>query len=161
MTKVVYPGTFDPITLGHLDVMQRAARLFDEVIVAVAKSERKAPLFSLEERLALVKKECEGLSNIQVEGFSGLLVDFCREKNAQVIVRSVRGIVDYEYETQMALMNQRLAGVETVFLTPQPQFQHISSSLVREIAAMGGTVQDCVSPFVEAKLKTKFNSRSL
>ena len=107
MTRAVYPGTFDPVTQGHLDIVRRAAALFDEVIVAVAESGKKSPLFSLEERLALVKADCAGLTNVTAEGFTGLLADFCRRRDAAVVVRSARNASDYEYEVPMALMNRR------------------------------------------------------
>lgn len=159
MTRAVYPGTFDPVTQGHLDIVRRAATLFDEVIVAVAKSSKKSPLFSLEERLALVKADCAGLTNVTAEGFTGLLADFCRRRDVAVVVRSARNASDYEYEVPMALMNRRMAGVETVFLTPTPEVQHISGTLVREIASLGGDVSDCVTRATAVALTAKFQKR--
>ena len=161
MTRAVYPGTFDPMTKGHLDIVRRAARLFDEVIIAVAESGKKSPLFSLDERLALVKADCAGLANVRAESFTGLLADFCRRHDVSVVVRSARNASDYEYEVPMALMNRRMAGVETVFLTPTPEVQHISGTLVREIAALGGDVTDCVTHAVAAALAAKFSKGAL
>ena len=160
MTRAVYPGTFDPMTKGHLDIVRRASRLFDEVIIAVAESGKKSPLFSLDERLALVKADCAGFVNVRAESFTGLLADFCRRREAAVVVRSARNASDYEYEVPMALMNRRMAGVETVFLTPTPEVQHISGTLVREIAALGGDVTDCVTRTTAAALAAKFQKRS-
>ena len=158
MTKAVYPGTFDPVTLGHLDIVERAAGLFDEVIVAVAESEGKHPLFSLDERVAMAQFACQSYPNVTVEGFSGLLVNFCREKGAAVVVRSARSAADYEYEVPMALMNRKLSGVETVFFAAAPALQHVSSSLVREVARLGGDVSGCVTPAVHEALARKFGS---
>lgn len=155
MTIAVYPGTFDPMTLGHLDIVRRASTLFQTVLVAVAASEKKRPIFTLDERIALARNTCRSMENVQVVGFSGLLADFCREQGAAVIVRSARSAADYEYEVPMSLMNRRLGGVETVFLTPTPNVQHISGTLVREIAALGGNVSDCVTPQVALALKMK------
>lgn len=156
MTRAIYPGTFDPITLGHLDIVERAAAIFEEVVVAVAESEKKHPLFTLKERIALAEGACASYPNVTVMGFTGLLADFCRENDIAVIVRSGRTASDYDYEVPMALMNRRMAGVDTVFLTATPAVQHISASLVREIASMGGKVADCVTPAVGEALRRKF-----
>ncbi len=152
----VYPGTFDPITHGHTDLVQRAARLFDRVIVAVAARSSKAPVFSLEERVGLVQEVLTGIGNVEVRSFDSLLVDFARAQGAAVIVRGLRAVSDFEYEFQLAGMNRRLAPeLETLFLTPAEQYTYISSSLVREIAGLGGDVSD----FVHDKVRAALNSR--
>jgi pantetheine-phosphate adenylyltransferase len=155
MIRVVYPGTFDPITRGHEDVVRRAAGLFGEVIVAVAAS-RAATLFSLEERVAMAKEVFADYHNVKVEGFDALLMNYVREKHARVVLRGLRAVSDFEYEFQMAGMNRTLdPEVETVFLTPAEQYNFISASMVREISRFGGEVSKFVSPLVEAKLKIK------
>jgi len=149
----MYPGTFDPITLGHEDLVRRALRLFDRVVVAVADNPGKEPMFSVQERVDLAKMTLEGLDNVEVTGYSGLTVDFARENDLQVIVRGLRAVSDFEYEFQLASMNRHLTDeVETAFLTPTERFTFISSSLVREIATMGGDVTDFVSPKVKFAL---------
>lgn len=155
MTKVIYPGTFDPITRGHEDVVRRAAGLFGEVVVAVAAS-RTATLFTLDERVAMAREVFAGFDNVKVEGFDGLLMNYVRSKDARVVLRGLRAVSDFEYEFQMAGMNRTLhPDVETVFLTPAEQYTFISASIVREIARFGGDVSKFVSPSVVAKLKTK------
>jgi pantetheine-phosphate adenylyltransferase len=155
MTKVVYPGTFDPITRGHEDVVRRAAGLFDEVVVAVAAS-RTATLFTLDERVAMAREAFAGYGNVKVEGFDSLLMNFVLSQNARVVLRGLRAVSDFEYEFQMAGMNRTLhPDIETVFLTPAEQYTFISASIVREIARFGGDVSKFVSPSVAAKLKTK------
>ncbi len=156
MIKVVYPGTFDPITRGHEDVVRRAAGLFDEVVVAVAAS-RSATLFTLDERVAMARDEFAGLANVKVEGFDSLLMSYVRSKNARVVLRGLRAVSDFEYEFQMAGMNRTLhPDVETLFLTPAEQYTFISASIVREIARFGGDVSKFVSPLVTEKLKEKY-----
>ncbi len=155
MTKVVYPGTFDPITRGHEDVVRRAAGLFDEVVVAVAAS-RTATLFTLDERVAMAREAFAGYGNVKVEGFDSLLMTYVLSQNARVVLRGLRAVSDFEYEFQMAGMNRTLhPDIETVFLTPAEQYTFISASIVREIARFGGDVGKFVSPSVAAKLKTK------
>jgi pantetheine-phosphate adenylyltransferase len=152
----IYPGTFDPITNGHVDLVQRACRLFDHVIVAIAAGSAKGPVFTLDERVALTQEVLTDCDNIEVCGFDILLVDFMQEKGARVIIRGLRAVSDFEYEFQLASMNRKLAPeVETVFLTPAEQFSFISSSLVREIANLGGDV----SPFVHANVVAALNNR--
>ncbi|MDO9206125.1 MAG: pantetheine-phosphate adenylyltransferase [Methylotenera sp.] len=152
----VYPGTFDPITLGHEDIVRRAADLFDEVIVAVAGSTNKNTLFSLDERVTLAKKVFVHADNIRVVGFSGLLMQFVQEQGAQMVIRGLRATSDFEYEFQLAGMNRKLyPQFETLFLTPSEQFMFISSSLVREVATLGGDVHAFVSPLVEDAIKEK------
>lgn len=151
----VYPGTFDPITLGHEDIVRRAANLFDEVIVAVAGSTNKNTLFSLQERVDLAKGVFNA-SNIKVVGFDGLLMQFVQDQGAQMVIRGLRAASDFEYEFQLAGMNRKLyPKLETIFLTPAEQYMFISSSLVREVAKLGGDVNQFVSPTVEAAIKQK------
>ena len=155
MTRVVYPGTFDPITRGHEDVVRRAAGLFGEVIVAVAES-RKKPFFSVEERVEIASEVLSHYPNVRVASFAGLLKDFVREQDGRVIVRGLRAVSDFEFEFQMAGMNRSLnPEVETVFLTPAEKYTFISASMVREIARFGGDVSKFVSPSVAIKLKDK------
>jgi pantetheine-phosphate adenylyltransferase len=150
----VYPGTFDPITLGHEDLVRRAAHLFDEVIVAVAGSTNKATLFSLQERVQLAQKVFTGYDNVKVMGFSGLLMQFVQEQQAQLVIRGLRAASDFEYEFQLAGMNRKLyPKLETLFLTPSDEYMFVSSSLVREVAKLGGEVDQFVSPTVEAAIK--------
>ncbi len=154
-TRVIYPGTFDPITRGHEDVVRRAAGLFGEVVVAIAAS-RSATLFTLDERVALAREVFAGFPNVVVEGFDGLLMDYVRAKQARVVLRGLRAVSDFEYEFQMAGMNRSLyPDVETVFLTPAEQYTFISASMVREVARFGGDVSKFVSPLVAARLADK------
>jgi pantetheine-phosphate adenylyltransferase len=152
----VYPGTFDPITNGHTDLVERASRLFDRVIVAVAENAGKSAAFTLGERVAMAETALTGLPNVTVVGFDSLLVDFVRAQNAQVILRGLRAVSDFDYEFQLAGMNRRLAAdVETLFLTPAEQYAFISSSLVREIAQLGGDVSAFVHESVRAALSNR------
>ena len=154
MPIAVYPGTFDPLTNGHADLVQRASRLFDRVIVAVAVHPAKQPAFTVAERVSLADQVLADLANVEVCRFDNLLVDFVREHGAQVILRGLRTVSDFEYEFQLAGMNRRLAAdVETLFLTPAEQVAFISSSLVREIAGLGGDVSSFVHPLVQAALQ--------
>ena len=151
----VYPGTFDPITLGHEDIVHRAAALFDEVIVAVAGSTNKRTLFSLDERVALAKSVFKA-NNVKVIGFNSLLMQFVQEQGAQMVIRGLRAASDFEYEFQLAGMNRKLfPQLETLFLTPAEQYMFVSSSLVREVANLGGDVNQFVSPTVDAAIKEK------
>lgn len=161
MLKVVYPGTFDPFTRGHEDVVRRASRLFDAVIVGIADSESKRPLFTAAERIAMARDVLAAYTNVQVMGFSGLLMDFVHSVEASVILRGLRAVSDFEYEFQMAGMNRNLyPEVETLFLTPAEQYLFMSSSIVREIASLGGDVSSFVSPPVAARLAAKFARRA-
>jgi len=150
----MYPGTFDPITNGHQDLVRRASGLFDRVIVAIASNPNKAPLFSLEQRVDLARRVLADLPNVEVMGYSGLTVEFARKHGLSVVVRGLRAVSDFEFEFQLANMSRHLAReIETVFLTPQEQFTFISSSLIREIAVLGGETKEFVHPIVEAELK--------
>lgn len=160
MNRVLYPGTFDPITKGHADLIERASRLFDQVIIAVAASPKKNPLFSLEQRVALAREVSQHLPNVQVMGFSNLLALFAREQQANVLLRGLRAVSDFEYEFQLANMNRQLApDVESLFLTPSEKYSYISSTLVREIASLGGDISKFVHPAVEQALVERFRSR--
>jgi pantetheine-phosphate adenylyltransferase len=161
MLKVVYPGTFDPFTRGHEDLVRRASRLFETVIVGVADSPRKGPLFTATERVAMAREVLAAYPNVRVMGFSGLLMEFVRSIDATVIVRGLRAVSDFEYEFQMAGMNRNLyPEVETLFLTPAEQYLFMSSTIVREIASLGGDVSSFVSPIVAERLTAKFGGRS-
>jgi pantetheine-phosphate adenylyltransferase len=152
--SAMYPGTFDPITNGHNDLVRRAASLFDHVVVAIAANPNKAPMFPLEARVDLARRVLHDLPNVEVLGYSGLTVEFAHKHHVSVVVRGLRAVSDFEFEFQLANMSRHLAGdVETVFLTPKEQFTFISSSLVREIAILGGDVREFVDPIVEAELK--------
>jgi pantetheine-phosphate adenylyltransferase len=152
----VYPGTFDPITNGHQDLVRRAASIFERVIVAIAANPNKAPMFSLDMRVDLARRVLCDLPNVQVLGYSGLTVEFARKQGARVIVRGLRAVSDFEFEFQLANMSRHLErDIETVFLTPQEQFTFISSTLVREIAVLGGDVSEFVHPIVEEELKKR------
>ena len=156
MRRAIYPGSFDPITNGHLDVLQRAAGLFDELVVAVAQDNAKQSLFSLEERVALLTDATDHIPNLRVLPFRGLLVDFARQQGAIALVRGLRAVSDFEFEFQLALMNRKLEpNLETLFLMPREELTYISSRLVKEIARLGGNVNQFVPPHVVAALKTK------
>ena len=157
--KVVYPGTFDPITLGHQDLVRRAARMFDEVIVAVADNRTKNPFFTLEERVTMARRVLGNHKNVRVTGFSGLLMHFARKHGARVVMRGLRAVSDFEYEFQLAGMNRNLyPEVESIFLTPANEYLFISATLVREIATLGGDVSKFVDPKVRARLAAKVKS---
>lgn len=157
MTKItLYPGTFDPITNGHLDLIKRSAAMFDHIIVAVAASPSKKTLFTLEERVDLVKKSIAGLDNVSVDGFSGLMVDFAKQKQANLLVRGLRTTMDFEYEFGLTSMYRKLMPeLESVFLTPSEEFAFLSSTIVREVALHGGSVEAFVPPVVNQALKNK------
>jgi pantetheine-phosphate adenylyltransferase len=154
--KAVYPGTFDPITLGHEDLIRRAARLFDTVIVAIADSTAKRPFFTRDERVDMARTVLKDLKNVQVVGFAGLLMKFVRQNKARVVIRGLRAVSDFEYEFQLAGMNRGLyPDVETLFLTPGEQYMFVSATIVREISVLGGDVRKFVPPVVARRLKAK------
>jgi pantetheine-phosphate adenylyltransferase len=156
MKRAIYPGSFDPVTHGHLDVVARARKLFDEVIVAVAYNDEKSPLFTLEERLDLLRQTLGKIDNVRIAYFSGLLVDFAREQQASAVIRGLRAISDFEFEFQMALMNRKLEGnVETMFLMPKEEYTYLSSRIVKEIARLGGDVSKFVAAPVAKALAAK------
>lgn len=160
MKIAIYPGTFDPITNGHLDILERAIKLFDKVIITVARNSVKNPMFTEEERLAMIRIAVRRYKKVEVDSFTGLVVDYARRKKAAAIVRGLRAISDFEYEMQMALMNRNLNDeVETVFLMPNEKYTYLNSSIVREIAIHKGNVKNFVPPNVYKKLKQKTSSR--
>jgi pantetheine-phosphate adenylyltransferase len=161
MIKAVYPGTFDPLTRGHEDLVRRAATLFGKVVLAIADSKAKRPFFTLDERIAMAREVLGGIKNVEVVGFSGLLTEFVRAQGARVVLRGLRAVSDFEYEFQLAGMNRNLyPEMETVFLTPSEQHMFISATLVREIATLGGDVAKFVHPTVAKRLKEKSTSDS-
>ncbi|MEV5002483.1 pantetheine-phosphate adenylyltransferase [Nocardioides sp. LML1-1-1.1] len=159
MTRAVCPGSFDPPTLGHVDIIRRAASLFDELVVATGTNISKSRLFDPEERLDMLREATADLPNVTVMGFTGLIVDFCREIDAQAIVKGLRGGNDYEYELPMAQMNAHLTGVETVFVPTTASLGYVSSSLVKEVASLGGDVSALVPPAVQARLTARLAER--
>src|SRR5213083_702378 len=157
MRRAIYPGSFDPVTNGHLDVIERARKLFDEVIVAVAHNDDKQPLFPLKERLDLLRKTAGKIDNVRIAEFKGLLVEFAKAEKAGAVIRGLRAVSDFEFEFQMALMNRKLdADVETIFLMPKEEYTYLSSRLVKEIARLGGDVSNFVPACVAKALSTKF-----
>ncbi len=158
--RAVYPGMFDPITNGHLDLIQRSLRIFDELIVAVVANPSKAPLFTMKERLELIDEATAGLSNLRITSFDGLLIDLVERERADVIVRGVRAVSDFEYEFQMALMNRKLRNtIETVFMMPHERYTYISSRLIKEVASLGASVTGMVPPVVDKRLMEKFSKK--
>ena len=156
----IYPGSFDPITYGHLDLIERGARLVDQLVVAILQNERKKPLFSVEERMEMLSEVVRPFQNVVVDCFNGLLVDYASRRGARVILRGIRAVSDYEYELQMALMNRRMSSrVETVFMLPAETYSYLSSRLVKEISRFGGSVRGLVPPAVERRLRAKFEEK--
>ncbi len=155
-TLAVYPGSFDPLTNGHVDIISRGARLFDRIVVAILMNAEKAPLFTMQERVDIAREVFRKYGNVEVDTFNGLLVDYVERRNAQVIVRGLRAVSDFEFEFQMALMNRRLnAKIETVFMMPAEQYTYISSRLIKEVFALGGRVHGLVPELVEQRLREK------
>ena len=153
----VYPGSFDPVTNGHLDLIKRASKIFSRLFVAVLRNQDKDPMFEIDERLEMLRETTSAWPNVEVDSFHGLLADYARRKEARVILRGIRAVSDYEYELQMALMNRKLAPqVETVFMLPAEAYSFLSSRLVREVARLGGSLRGLVPPSVEERLKNKF-----
>jgi pantetheine-phosphate adenylyltransferase len=160
MTVAMYPGTFDPLTNGHLDLIKRSLRMFDRLIIAIFDNPMKGPLFSVEERRRLIEESTRGLGNIEIDTFNTLLVFHARQRQAQVIIRGLRAIADFEYEFQMTLMNRQLdADIETVFLTPREEYTYVASRLIKEVVAYGGDVERLVPPPVAMALKEKLLRR--
>ena len=159
MQRAVYPGTFDPMTMGHVDLVKRASKLFDLVIIAIASSDSKKPMFSLEERIEIGNKIFAEDPKVEVVGFSGLLVNFAKDNDANILIRGLRVVADFEYEFQLANMNRAMSpDIESVFLTPKEEYSYISSSLVKEIATMGGDVDRFVDPVTLEALNKKINA---
>ena len=152
MRRAACPGSFDPVTNGHIDIIARAATLFDEVVVAVGVNKSKRRLFSAEERIAMLTESCSGFDNVRIDSFDGLLTDFCRERDVVAIVKGLRAVSDFDYELQMAQMNSSLADIETVFVPTSPEYSFLASSLVKEVAAFGGDVSSLVPPHVLRRL---------
>lgn len=158
MRRAIYPGTFDPFTYGHLDIIQRAVSLFDEVIVTIALNSAKAPLFNTDERMEMLRESLSSFASVRIDSFRGLLVNYAKKEKANVIIRGLRMISDFEFEFQMALMNRKLAEeITTVFLMPDEKYTYLSSSIVREIAQLGGDCSPFVPPHIEKKLKKKYS----
>jgi len=153
LQSAVYPGSFDPVTFGHLDIISRASKCFDKLYVAVFENKEKTPLFSVEERVSMLKEECAGFSNVEVVSSSGLLVDFARSHGVKIIIKGLRAVSDFDYEFKMALMNKKLApDVETVFMITSLNYLYLSSSIVKEVVSYGGCVRDLMPPSVERRL---------
>ncbi|WP_034452227.1 pantetheine-phosphate adenylyltransferase [Butyrivibrio sp. AE2032] len=161
MKIAVYPGSFDPVTYGHLDIIRRASSMFDELIVAVMCNSAKTPLFTLDERVKMLKESVKDLSNVRIESFSGLLIDYCKENDIHIVIRGLRAITDFEYELQIAQTNKELSHdqVDTVFLTTNLKYSYLSSSVVKEIASYKGDITPCVSDFVADALYKKYESK--
>ena len=158
MNRALYPGSFDPMTLGHLDIIKRASLMFDELIVAVLDNSQKSPLFSVDERVKILSEATKDMKNVRVDSFRGLTVDYCLSNNLHIMIRGLRAVTDFEYELQIAQTNRKISDnrVDTVFLTTDLQYSYLSSSTVKEIAMYGGDVSHSVPPYVEAALKEKF-----
>ncbi len=159
MRRAACPGSFDPVTNGHVDIVQRASALFDEVVVAVGVNKSKHRLFDAEERIAMLRQACAGFDNVRVDGFTGLLTTFCQDNGIQAIVKGLRAVSDFDYELQMAQMNASLTNVETVFVPTSPEYSFLASSLVKEVAAFGGDVSSLVPDFVNDLLIAKLGER--
>jgi len=157
----VYPGSFDPVTYGHLDIIKRASQMFDKVIVAVMCNSAKTPLFTLDERVKMIRESVSELNNVYVESFSGLLIDYCKKENIHIVIRGLRAITDFEYELQIAQTNKELSHneVDTVFLTTSLQYSYLSSSVVKEVASYNGDITPCVPDFVADTLYKKYGFR--
>lgn len=159
MKKAVYPGSFDPVTFGHLDIIKRAAEMFDELIVGVLNNKAKTPLFSVEERVKILKEATKDMPNVKIDSFSGLLINYAAENDLHIAVRGLRAITDFEYELQIAQTNSKLSdgGLDTIFLTTNLEYAYLSSSSVKEIASFGGDISQCVPDFVAKEIYRKYN----
>lgn len=160
MKSAIYPGSFDPVTYGHLDIIKRAAMVFDELIVSVLNNKAKTPLFSVEERVKMLREATKDIPNVKVESFSGLLIDYAKQKNVHVTIRGLRAVTDFEYELQIAQTNSKFSGgdLDTMFLTTSLEYAYLSSSTVREIAYYGGDVSQCVPPYVAEMIMEKYRT---
>ena len=158
MNKAVYPGSFDPVTYGHLDIIKRAAMMFDELVVCVLNNNTKSPLFSTSERVKILEDVCADIPNVRIDSYDGLLMDYCRENNIHVSVRGLRAVTDFEYELQIAQTNRIFSeeALDTIFLTTSLQYAYLSSSVVKEIASYGGDISKCVPPQVECRVNEKY-----
>ncbi len=161
MKIAVYPGSFDPVTYGHLDIIRRASRMFDKVIVAVMCNSAKTPLFTLDERVKMLRESVKDLNNVEIDSFGGLMIDYCKERDIHIVIRGLRAITDFEYELQIAQTNKELSHneVDTVFLTTSLEYSYLSSSVVKEIASYNGDITPCVAPFIADSLYEKFGHR--
>ena len=160
MSIAVYPGSFDPVTYGHLDIIKRSIRVFDKLVIGILLNSEKNPLFSMEERVEFLMEATKDMENVEVKSFSGMLVDFARENNADITVRGLRAVTDFEYELQIAQINNKLdSNLDTMFFTTSTEYAYLSSTIVREIASYHGDVSELVPPYVEQKLKQKFRER--
>lgn len=161
MRKAIYPGSFDPVTFGHIDVLERAVKIFDKVIIAVAKNPDKSAMFSLEERVAMLKEITKGRANVEVDAFDGLLVEYAANKGAPVVIRGLRALSDFEYEFQMALTNRKLAdNIETIFMMPSESYSYLSSRMIKEIATLGGNIRHFVPESVAKRLLDRITEKS-
>lgn len=161
MKKAIYPGSFDPVTLGHIDIIHRAARMFDEVTVCILENKAKTPLFSVDERVRMLQKVCEDIPNVRVDSYYGLMVNYAKEIGAHISIRGVRAVSDFEYELQLAQTNRMLSNgdMDTVFLTTSAEYSYLNSSGVKEIAAFGGDISKCVTPYVEELVWEKLREK--
>ncbi len=159
MIKAVYPGSFDPMTLGHLDIIKRASKMFEQVVVCVLNNKAKSPLFSVEDRVKILNEAVKDLPNVSVDTFEGLLIDYAKENNVHVAIRGLRAVTDFEYELQIAQTNRKFSddGLDTVFLTTSLEYAYLSSSVVKEVASFGGDVSRCVPPYVEKMIREKYS----
>ena len=161
MKAAIYPGSFDPVTLGHIDIIKRASRMFDEVTICILDNKAKTPLFSVDERVRMLQKVCENIPNVRVDSYYGLMVDYAKQINAHISIRGLRAVTDFEYELQLAQTNRMLSNgeLDTIFLTTSAKYSYLNSSGVKEIAAFGGDISKCVTPYVEEKIWEKLRER--